>query len=549
MATIKGTSGKDVLSGTRFSDRISGLAGNDTITGRKGNDTLTGLGGQDTFVVRRGDGTDTITDFGGVGTGVKPTQDAIAKVDTLKFEGAGLTAKNMLLTQDGSDLQVSFAGVEDTQVILKDFDLEDLDNLRKSTGASVNIGNILFDGQTKIQDSFDVINANQRPNRVFKPNTITFLNDFNNSTQGWNDSNNVIHGQTGNDSLQAADGNNKLYGGPGNDSLQAGYSNDASFNYKGNNKLYGGPGNDSLNTADGNDQLYGGSGNDDLNAAYGNDRLYGGKGDDFFFDTGGNNQFYGGNGDDTLLSFTGDDILDGGAGYDVVEYSTYASGDAGVNVNLVTGSASGIGGNDELFSIEEVLGSAGNDTLIGGVGNDILYGDSSVDTFSIYSLGQSDSLYGNDGNDTLNGTEGSDKLYGGAGNDILDGGDSAENSEGIFITTYDTLTGGSGSDKFIFGFDGYAYQVGADTIADFSSSSDTIQVTARTFLSGLQEGAITDAQFILGASAQDTSDRFIYNRSTGALYFDPDGTGSFEQTLVATLFNKAFITSSDIVVI
>lgn len=168
MATINGTSGDNVVSGTQLKDTIFGFAGNDTVEGRKGDDELTGGGGQDTFVVRLGDGTDTITDFGGVGTGVSPAPSVIAEVDTLKFVGAGLSAQNMLLTQDGSDLSISFAGVEDTQVILKDFDLEDLDNLQKSTGASVDLGNILFNGQTQIQDSFDVFNANQNRERVFK---------------------------------------------------------------------------------------------------------------------------------------------------------------------------------------------------------------------------------------------------------------------------------------------------------------------------------------------------------------------------------------------
>ncbi len=32
-----------------------------------------------------------------------------------------------------------------------------------------------------------------------------------------------------------------------------------------------------------------------------------------------------------------------------------------------------------------------------------------------------------------------------------------------------------------------------------------------------------------GSSASDTSDRFIYNRSSGELFFDPDGTGSMDE--------------------
>jgi len=36
---------------------------------------------------------------------------------------------------------------------------------------------------------------------------------------------------------------------------------------------------------------------------------------------------------------------------------------------------------------------------------------------------------------------------------------------------------------------------------------------------------ITAAQFKLGTAAGDTSDRFIYDKSTGTLFFDSDGIG------------------------
>ncbi len=44
----------------------------------------------------------------------------IAEVDTLQFRGAGLTAENLLLTQQDDDLLISFEGVQDTQVVLQD---------------------------------------------------------------------------------------------------------------------------------------------------------------------------------------------------------------------------------------------------------------------------------------------------------------------------------------------------------------------------------------------------------------------------------------------
>lgn len=204
---------------------INGTESNDTIQGGQGDDTLTGGGAQDTFVIGRGEGIVTITDFGGVGTGLRPAPDVIAEVDTLKFEGAQLSAQNLLLTQDGSDLLLAFEGVEDTQVILKDFQLENLDNLSSSTGASVDIGNILFDGQTQIQDSFGVANADRNRTGVFNLNTVTFLNDLDNTIQGRNDSNDIVNAQGGNDRLQGLSGNDLLRGGFGNDTLIGNGSN------------------------------------------------------------------------------------------------------------------------------------------------------------------------------------------------------------------------------------------------------------------------------------------------------------------------------------
>lgn len=178
--------------------------------------------GQNTFELTRGNGTFAIRNFGGVGTGVQPTAVELAEVDTLQFDGDGLTARNLLLTQADSDLVIGFEGIPDLAVRLQDFDLEDLDNLRQSTGASDDVGNILFDGQTTLLDSFDVVNADQNPEQVFKSNAITFLNDLDNKTTGLNDSNDVINGQGGKDELTGLSGDDILRGGDGDDILTGG---------------------------------------------------------------------------------------------------------------------------------------------------------------------------------------------------------------------------------------------------------------------------------------------------------------------------------------
>jgi Ca2+-binding RTX toxin-like protein len=213
----------------------------------------TGKGGQDGFVVQQGDGTATISDFGGIGTGVNPSAATRAEVDTIKFVGAGLTARNLLLDQKGSDLELTFEGVSDTKVVLNDFALENLDNLQKATGASVDLGNLLFEGQTKIEDSFDVFNRNWNFDRIFNRNSVTFLNDLDNDIEGFNSSNDVINGQGGDDRLSGLGGDDLLRGGEGNDYLDGGQGDDV---------LTGGEGNDWLIGGKGNDFLHGGSGRD-----------------------------------------------------------------------------------------------------------------------------------------------------------------------------------------------------------------------------------------------------------------------------------------------
>ncbi|MBW4549589.1 MAG: S8 family serine peptidase, partial [Aphanocapsa sp. GSE-SYN-MK-11-07L] len=258
-----GTPGADSLLGSDRDDIFNGGAGNDVITARKGNDTLTGGGDRDTFVIRLGDGTDTVTDFRSVGKGSQPTQPVIGETDTIKFEGAGLTARNMLLTQKGSSLEIAFEGIDNPKVILNNFALENLDNLSQASGAKVNLGSILFNGQTTVQDSFDVFDANLTRTTIWNRNSVTFLNDLNNTTKGFDNSNDVINAQGGNDTIDGLSGNDLLRGGAGNDSLKGGLGNDTLLGNEGNDVLAGG--------AD-NDILTGGSGQDrfsfDINAAF-----------------------------------------------------------------------------------------------------------------------------------------------------------------------------------------------------------------------------------------------------------------------------------------
>ncbi|MEH2299393.1 MAG: hypothetical protein V7K88_10265 [Nostoc sp.] len=232
-----GSGTSPILTGTAGTDTLFGTISNNIIDGKAGNDILTGNGGQDKFIIRSGDGNDIITDFSGVGgKSSNPAAAVIANVDTLQFIGSGLTAQNLQLTENGNNLEVTFENVANNKVTLQNFKLSNLDNLPANSSRPA-LGNILFDGQSSITDSFDVITANSTQTNIFNKNTVTFLNDLNNNIAGFDNSNDVINGQGGNDIINGNSGNDLLRGGSGDDILIGG---------EGNDTLVGGVGNDIL---------------------------------------------------------------------------------------------------------------------------------------------------------------------------------------------------------------------------------------------------------------------------------------------------------------
>ena len=132
-----------------------------------------------------------------------------------------------------------------------------------------------------------------------------------------------------------------------------------------------------------------------------------------------------------------------------------------------------------------------------------------------------DIIKGNSADNYLFGFDGDDHLDGGAGNDQLEGGRGA-----------DTLTGGKGADTFIFAspLDGKA-----DTILDFNfNEGDVLQLDHNIF-TALQSGTLAADQFVLGKAAQDANDHLIYDRATGELAYDPDGSGAAAAVTIARL--------------
>ncbi|MGV0102458.1 FG-GAP repeat protein [Nostoc sp. DSM 114160] len=221
---INAQGGNDSIDGLSGNDLLRGGTGDDTLVGGTGDDTLVGGTDNDSFVVRVGDGNKTITDFGGVGTG---SLLMTASSDTLQFIGAGLTARNLQLTQNGNNLELTFEDVANTKVTLENFQLENLENLPpESPRILVGIGNISFDEEVFIRDSYDVFNANWNFSSIFNSNSVTFLNDLNNNITGFDNSADVINAQGGNDTIDGLSGNDLLRGGAGDDILIGGAGDD-----------------------------------------------------------------------------------------------------------------------------------------------------------------------------------------------------------------------------------------------------------------------------------------------------------------------------------
>jgi serralysin len=244
--------------------------------------------------------------------------------------------------------------------------------------------------------------------------------------------------------------------------------------------------------------------------------------------TSGNNRLFGGDGTDTLNGGNGNDFLDGGAGFDTLRggagNDTYALGndnnavvDAGGNdLATTTITRSMLGGG--LSTVERLTLLSGNISATGNGLANVIIGSAGANI-----------LRGGLGNDRLSGGLGNDKLYGEAGKD--------------------TLTGGQGRDVFAF-TTALGSHTNVDRITDFGHRDDTIQLS-HLFFKGMGTGGLKAKFFHAGTHAQDADDHIIYNKATGALYYDSDGTGAHAQVLFAIVANHASagLASNDLVLI
>ncbi|MHC2492194.1 serralysin [Sinorhizobium meliloti] len=305
---------------------------------------------------------------------------------------------------------------------------------------------------------------------------------------------------------------------------------------------------------------------------------------------------------EAFMGLGGRDTINGGAGTDLVRYDRDAQrgGSFGVNVNLSTGVAfDGFRSQDTLTGIEDIRGTEFKDSLVGNAGANFLRGHAGDDILN--GAGGIDSMRGGQGNDlyvvdnggdlvneaadsgagtdtvrsslsfnlanaavvsgsvehltlfgtgntngagnalanVLNGNDGNNALNGRAGNDLLNGGLGS-----------DTLIGSTGLDTFFFNT-ALNTSSNVDIITDFTVVDDTMRLENGVFTAITGTGALSTAQFVANATgtAEDSSDRIIYETDTGRLLYDSNGSAAGGSIHFATVSFNLALTSADFIIV
>jgi Ca2+-binding RTX toxin-like protein len=485
---ISGTAGRDYLVGFGGNDTLGGgSGGDDWLEGGAGNDRLAGGSGKDSFVFREASAAngDLITDFS---TGWDNIQLDGSALSTLGANGqfvagdARFAANATGTAQDASDRII--------------FNTSTLQVFYDADGAGGAAGQLLFtitSGRAVSATDFTVINGTPEADLV--------------GTEG----NDTLAGTPEDESILGLGGHDSIDGGGGNDTIEGGTGNDTIL---GSGTILGGDGDDIIETNlfyGGGSINFGGEGNDTL---FGFDELHGDGGDDLLH---GNAEasvlFDGGAGNDTAWNFDLNDTMDGGAGSDTVLIFEQRA----LTIDLQAGAVTDSTGtrSSSLINVENVHRT--QQAVFGG--------DDHTYYFDDY-------LIGNSADNELRGDRGGDTLSGGLGNDTL--------NAAVFDFGEDVFT-----------FVAAPGAANADVITGFISGRSHIQLelAAHSGLGAVGNFVSGDARFFAGAGAnagQDSSDRVVYNTTTGQLWYDADGSGAGAAQLIATLQGAPVLAATDI---
>lgn len=558
--------------GNYLDNSITGNSGDNILDGAGGNDSLIGGAGNDSYIVDSDK--DVVVEGSGAGNDavysaswkwtMSMNIETLVLIDDMGGTGIGNSANNTIIGDDSNNTLDGKAGV-DTLTGGAGNDTYFVDSSSDQVIESLNEG-------------IDTINssvANATIQTLWHVENLTLLGTLVSSATG-NLQNNTITGNANNNVINGLEGNDSLLGMGGKDSMDGGLGNDTLDGGMGNDTLLGGLGDDSLSGGMGVNSMTGGSGVDTF--------LIGEAATDAITDlgVGGNDNLkvcksgavtatLGANwtaGSDTYSNGIAN-ITTAGFGIDL---SGVYSGSKGFNIT-VTGTAASQSIKGSNFN-DKITGSTGADLIKGGGGFDILDGGAGNNDTADYSdkqgsvvvtlnqanqtqvtvdgyfediISNIENLVGGNGNDSLTGDASANILSGGNGNDTLSGGSSN-----------DTLTGGDGNDMFVFNT---ATASNIDTIIDFVSGQDKIQLS-KTIYTGLASYSVNvpllSTDFISpvmstsgsAPTSIDSTDRILYNKFDGSLWYDADGSGTVSASVkIAVLGSKPLLQAADIQII
>ena len=461
------------LRGENGNDTLEGGAGNDHLDGGAGADVLDGGGGDWNFAAYWGsDAGVTVNLATGMGQGGHAEGDTLTGI--LGVFGSshadhliGDAGHSNLQGNDGDDTLEGGAGGDwlsggaGADMLDGGEGYDDVNYRESDAGVTVNLATGTAEGGHAEGDTLTGIE-----NIWGSRHADHLIGDAEDDSLRGREGNDTLDGGAGDDDLDGGAGADVLDGGEGVDYAAYRHSDAGVIINLATGLAQGGDAEgdtlreiEDVRGSDHNDRLIGDAGNNRLEGRAGDDILEGRAGDDDLDGGAGSDNVQGGAGDDNLQGGSGGDVLDGGEGYDSADYWP---SDAGVTVNLATGTAQGGHAElDALRGIENVLGSndhadhltgdarnnylegrGGDDTLDGGAGDDDLHGDDGNDHLD--GGAGDDTLEGGAGDDTLEGGAGNDQLHGGAGADRLKGGDGGDHLVGD--AGADTLDGGEGWD-------------------------------------------------------------------------------------------------------
>ncbi|MGE0113800.1 MAG: calcium-binding protein [Steroidobacteraceae bacterium] len=499
--SIRGTAGNDMLTGDAGDNVIYGLEGDDSLNGLDGNDQLYGGVGNDASFGGAGD--DYIDDYEGG--------------DDLLDGGTG--ADEMYGGQ-GDDTYV----VNDVGDYLWEEENEGIDTVKSSITYTLdgNVENLTLTGSAAING---------------------IGNELDNILTG-NSGNNTLYGLDGDDTLDGGSaGTDSLRGGLGNDTYIVSRSSGISITENSNEGIdavnasvtytlgsnlenlvltgtsaINGTGNSLANS------IIGNSANNTLSGGTGADTMAGGAGNDTY-----------------VVDNAGDVVIENvSEGTDLVQSSVTYTLSANVENLTLTGSSAINGTGNALDNVltgnsgnNTLTGGDGNDTLDGGSGSDTMLGGLGNDTYVVAQTGdvvtenanegtdlvQSSITYtlgsnvenltltgtsaingtGNNLDNILTGNSANNTLTGGAGNDIIDGGSGT-----------DTMVGGTGDDVYFVNVSGDVTTENANEGIDTVNSSVTrtlaanIELLFLTGTSAINGTGNTLANLLRGNTANNT---------------------------------------------